>query len=70
MSLPKSFTIQVANGKTTEVPSVGFGTWAFKDSPTDPADPKWLKDALKTGLDAGYRHIEGAWFYGVSSHRT
>jgi len=28
MSLPKSFTIKAAGGKTLEIPSVGYGTWA------------------------------------------
>ena len=28
MSLPKTFTIKAADGKTLEIPSVGFGTWA------------------------------------------
>jgi hypothetical protein len=28
MSLPKSFPLKAAGGKTIEIPSVGFGTWA------------------------------------------
>lgn len=69
MSLPKTFEIQLADGKKGRVPTVGFGTWAFSSSPVDPADPKWIKEGLRAGLDAGYRHIEGAWFYGVSMTR-
>ena len=70
MSLPKTFTIQLADGKTADCPALGFGTWAFEEgkTPVDPAHPSWLKDALKTGFDVGYRHIEGAWFYGVGVH--
>lgn len=67
MALPRTFKMQVAGGKTEEIPTVGFGTWAFDGGPTDPAKPEWIKDALKTALDAGYRHLECAWFYGVSS---
>lgn len=68
MSLRKTFTIQLADGKTAECPALGFGTWAFEEgkTPVDPAHPSWLKDALKVGFEVGYRHIEGAWFYGVS----
>lgn len=28
MSLPKTFPLKAADGKTIEIPSVGFGTWA------------------------------------------
>jgi hypothetical protein len=28
MSLPAAFALKAANGKTIEIPSVGFGTWA------------------------------------------
>lgn len=65
MSLPKSFPIRVSGGKTIDIPSVGFGTWAFDGGPTDPAKPEWIKNALKVAFDAGYRHLECAWFYGV-----
>jgi glycerol 2-dehydrogenase (NADP+) len=65
MALPKTFTIQVAGGKT-EIPSVGFGTWASDgSSPTSPADPQWIIDGLAFALNSGYRHLDGAWFYGV-----
>lgn len=57
--------MQVAGGKTIEIPSVGFGTWAFEGGPTDPANPIWIKNAMKAAFDAGYRHLECAWFYGV-----
>jgi diketogulonate reductase-like aldo/keto reductase len=65
MSLPSTFPIRVAGGTTAQIPSVGFGTWAFEGGPTDPANPEWIKKALKTAFDAGYRHLECAWFYGV-----
>ena len=66
MSLPKSFHIKVAGGKTSAIPSVGFGTWASDgSSPTSPADPAWIIDGLAFALDVGYRHLDGAWFYGV-----
>lgn len=65
MSLPRSFPLRVSGDKTIEIPSVGFGTWAFEAGPTDPAKPEWIKDALKVAFDAGYRHLECAWFYGV-----
>lgn len=48
-----------------EMPSVGFGTWAFEGGPTDPANPAWIKKALDIAYKAGYRHLECAWFYGV-----
>lgn len=66
MALPKTFKMQVAGGKTDEIPTVGFGTWAFDGGPTDPANPEWIKNAMKTAFDVGYRHLECAWFYGVS----
>jgi hypothetical protein len=28
MSLPKTFPLKAADGKTISIPSVGFGTWA------------------------------------------
>ena len=28
MSLPKAFPLKVADAKTIQIPSVGFGTWA------------------------------------------
>lgn len=66
MALPKSFPMQVAGGKTTDVPSVGFGTWASDGtSPTAPAKPEWIKEPLKIAFDVGYRHLDTAWFYGV-----
>lgn len=48
------------------MPSVGFGTWASDGkSPTSPADPVWIIDGLAFALGVGYRHLDGAWFYGV-----
>lgn len=65
MSLPQSFPIATVGG-TANIPSVGFGTWASDgSSPTAPANPEWIIKALKIAFDAGYRHLECAWFYGV-----
>lgn len=58
MSLPQSFPMRVADGKTIQIPSVGFGTWAD-------AEPKWCKEAVLAALNAGYRHLDCAWAYGV-----
>ena len=66
MSLPESFPLQVAEGKTIPIPSVGYGTWASDGTnPTSPAKPEWIKKPIKIALDVGYRHLETAWFYGV-----
>lgn len=66
MSLPRSFPIKVAGGKTSEVPSIGFGTWASDgESPTSPAHPSWIAEPLKVAFEVGYRHLDCAWFYGV-----
>ncbi|ETN41004.1 uncharacterized protein HMPREF1541_02936 [Cyphellophora europaea CBS 101466] len=67
-SLPRVFSMQVAGGKKAEIPSVGFGTWASDgSSPTTPADPRWIIEGLAFALDVGYRHLDGAWFYGVDN---
>jgi len=58
MSLPKTFPLKAANGKTIEIPSVGYGTWASGEN-------SWAEDATLTALKEGYRHIDGAWAYGV-----
>ncbi|WPH02212.1 Hypothetical protein R9X50_00506700 [Acrodontium crateriforme] len=58
MSLPKTFSLRVANGKTVEIPSVGYGTWASGEN-------SWAKDAVAEALKAGYRHLDCAWMYGV-----
>jgi diketogulonate reductase-like aldo/keto reductase len=58
MSLPKTFPLKVADGKTIEIPTVGYGTWASGEN-------SWAKDATLTALKEGYRHIDGAWMYGV-----
>lgn len=66
MALPRFFRINVAGGKTMQIPSVGFGTWASDgSSPTTPAKPDWIKKPLISALDVGYRHLDTAWFYGV-----
>ncbi|KAL2059954.1 hypothetical protein VTL71DRAFT_10109 [Oculimacula yallundae] len=61
MSLPKSFSLRAADGKTLEIPSVGFGTWAAGP------DSGWCKDATLAALQAGYRHLDCAWMYGVDA---
>ena len=58
MSLPKSFDLKAADGKTIQIPSVGFGTWASGDT-------SWAKDSVLTALKEGYRHLDCAWMYGV-----
>lgn len=58
MSLPKTFALKAANGKTIDIPTVGYGTWASGET-------SWAKDSTLTALEAGYRHIDGAWMYGV-----
>lgn len=66
MALPRSFPINVAGGKTAEIPSVGYGTWASDgSSPTTPAKPEWITEPLLVALSVGYRHLDTAWFYGV-----
>ena len=57
MPLPKSRPMETAEG-TRSVPSVGFGTWAEGDT-------NWCYKATLTALQAGYRHIDCAWSYGV-----
>ncbi|KAH7706539.1 oxidoreductasealdo/keto reductase family protein [Aphelenchoides avenae] len=39
------------------IPQIGLGTWEAND-------PEELKAALRTAFDAGYRHIDTAYFYG------
>lgn len=58
MFLPKTFPIKAADGKTIQIPSVGFGTWAAGGT-------GWCKDATLEALKAGYRHLDCAWMYGV-----
>jgi diketogulonate reductase-like aldo/keto reductase len=58
MSLPASFPLQAANGKTISLPSPGFGTWAAGDT-------TWAKESILSALKAGYRHLDCAWMYGV-----
>ncbi|KAK0114606.1 hypothetical protein ONS95_014091 [Cadophora gregata] len=63
MSLPKYFPLKVADRKSIPIPSVGFGTFG---APT--SDGKgWCKDATLEALNAGYRHLDCAWAYGVNS---
>lgn len=58
MSLPQFFPLAAANGKTIDIPGIGFGTWAAGDT-------SWAKDATLAALQAGYRHLDCAWMYGV-----
>ncbi len=58
MSLPKSFPLKSSNGKSIQIPSVGFGTWASGET-------SWAKDSVLQALQAGYRHLDCAWMYGV-----
>lgn len=57
-TLPQTFPLKAANGKTIQIPSVGYGTWASGDN-------SWAKDATLTALKEGYRHLDCAWMYGV-----
>ncbi|KAI9845014.1 MAG: hypothetical protein M1837_005158 [Sclerophora amabilis] len=58
MSIATSFPMRAPDGKTIEVPAVGFGTWAAGGT-------GWCKDATLAALKAGYRHLDCAWKYGV-----
>lgn len=58
LPLPKTLPMRIAGGKTIQIPSAGFGTWADED-------PKWCKEATLKALKAGYRHLDCAWKYGV-----
>lgn len=48
-------TYKLQNG--TELPCVGFGTWQTPDGET-------AVQAVKTAIESGYRHIDGAAVYG------
>jgi diketogulonate reductase-like aldo/keto reductase len=58
--------MQAPGGKTVQIPSVGFGTWA-SGGPNTPASGEWVKIAVVAALKAGYRHLDCAWYYGVST---
>ena len=64
MALPQTFPLQVQGGKTIDVPTVGYGTWAA-GGPNKPAAGDWVKKAVLDALNAGYRHLDCAWYYGV-----
>lgn len=57
MSLPKTVKMKSVDGRI-EVPTIGFGTWAF-------GGHNWCGDATLHAIKAGYRHIDCAWHYGV-----
>jgi diketogulonate reductase-like aldo/keto reductase len=50
--LPAHFTLPSGD----KIPAVALGVWQ--------AGPEDVKAAVKTALNAGYRHIDGAWAYG------
>lgn len=58
MALPKTLKMKSIEGHI-EIPTVGFGTWAFGDN-------SWCSDATLHAIQAGYRHLDCAWHYGVS----
>lgn len=63
MALPKTFHMRAAGGKSIDIPSIGFGTWADEE-------PKWCKEATLKALRAGYRHLDCAWKYGVDERES
>ncbi|KAF9887188.1 hypothetical protein FE257_010442 [Aspergillus nanangensis] len=52
--------MRAARGRYISVPNVGYGTWA-------PEDPSWCTQAVVDALQAGVRHLDCAWEYGVGS---
>ncbi|KAI9761257.1 MAG: hypothetical protein M4579_001177 [Chaenotheca gracillima] len=75
MAISKTLPMKVADGKTVQVPSVGFGTWAADWLYRSDVDADglmmviggtgWCKEATLAALKAGYRHLDCAWKYGV-----
>ncbi|XP_070532976.1 aldose reductase-related protein 2-like [Ptychodera flava] len=55
MAAPKS---KLSNGR--EIPMIGLGTWAGWQ-----AQSGQIRDAVKTAIDTGYRHIDTAYAYKV-----
>ncbi|XP_026740464.1 aldo-keto reductase AKR2E4-like [Trichoplusia ni] len=53
---PKVPSVKLSSGR--EMPIVGLGTYARK------ADPGQFRQAVEWGIEAGYRHIDTASFYG------
>ncbi|PFH54002.1 hypothetical protein AMATHDRAFT_78743 [Amanita thiersii Skay4041] len=51
-SLPTHFTLPSGD----KIPSIALGVWR--------SEPGKVGEAVKTALNAGYRHIDGAWIYG------
>lgn len=54
-TMPPVSSLTMQNG--VAMPQIGLGTWEANN-------PEELKAALRTAFDAGYRHIDTAYFYG------
>lgn len=76
MSLPTHFPLKVADGKTIQIPSVGYGTWSAGSFNSliynrivvinrQTGEKNWCRDAVLAALKAGYHHLDCAWMYGV-----
>ncbi|KAK6884884.1 D-arabinose dehydrogenase [NAD(P)+] heavy chain [Candida tropicalis] len=59
MRLATEIDIPLNNG--TKIPALGLGTVASDD-------PKDVKDQVKAAIEAGYRHIDTAWYYGTEKY--
>src|SRR5689334_2463822 len=49
-------TMQVVEAHGARIPQIGLGTMTLKED--------ICVQAVKTGLQVGYRHLDTAWFYG------
>ncbi|KAJ3050293.1 hypothetical protein HK097_008746 [Rhizophlyctis rosea] len=54
MPLSTQTTFKLNTG--AEIPAVGLGTWQSK--------PGEVRAAVRAAIEAGYKHIDGAWIYG------
>ncbi|KAJ3043314.1 hypothetical protein HDV00_005317 [Rhizophlyctis rosea] len=52
ISVNTTFTINTG----AQFPAIGLGTWQSK--------PGEVRQAVRTAIEAGYKHIDGAWIYG------